>query len=270
MPESFQNFERIAASFSPIVLIGLGSAAVLLGLFLWVGGLGFRRILAAILGAVSGSICGFFIISHNIAALALAAIAAFIAVILERFFITILAASLAAAFALIILAYPYIERSDAAIPLNHGEVSEQGLTVSASGSLKIIKIYIVDCIDKLKQACLKMPVYNWLIITALVVIFMLVGLYLYRLASAFCCAALGTMLIFAGMISLLLYKTSAPVSHICHSSSFYLAVFIAMITFGTLEQLLICKLPKRQPTRKKQTNKAHQVPDETVPRWRTT
>lgn len=270
MPESLQNLERAAASFSPIVLIGLGSAAVLFGLFLWVGGLGFRKILVAILGAVSGSICGFLIIRQNIAALALAAIAAIIAVILERLFITMLAASLAAAFVLIILACPYIERSDAAIPTNHDEVSEQGLTVSASGSLKILKIHTVNCIYEIKQACPKMPVYNWLIIVTSAVIFIPAGLYLYRLASAFCCAALGTILIFAGMILLLLYKTSAPISHICHSSSFYLAVFTAMITFGTLEQMLICKSPKRQPTRKKQTNKAQQTPDEAIPRWRTT
>jgi len=270
MPESLQNFERAAISFSPTVLIGLGTTAVLFGLFLWVGGLGFRRILVAILGAASGSICGFFIIGHNIVALVLAAIAVFIAVILERAFITILAASLAAAFALIILACPYIEKSNAAIPINHDEVSEQSLTVSASGSLKILKIYTVDCIDKLKQASLKMPVYNWPIIAVLVVILILAGLYLYRLASAFCCAASGTMLIFAGMILLLLYKTSAPISHIYYSSSFYLAVFVSMIIFGTLEQLLLCKSPKIQPTEKKQTNKAQQAPNETIPRWRTT
>lgn len=270
MPESLQDFERVAASFSPLVLVGLGLAAVLAGLFLWVGGLSFRKILAAILGAVSGVICGFFIIKQNIAALALAAIAAIVAVILERFFITVLAVSLATAFALTILACPYIERSGAAIALNHNEVPEQGLTISASGSLKIIKIYTGDFIDKLKQACPKMPVYNWLIIAALVVIFMLAGLYLYRLASAFCCAALGTIFIFAGMILLLLYKTSAPISHICHRSSVYLAVFIAMITFGTVEQILICKSPKRQPRREKQTNKTRQASDEAISRWRTT
>ncbi len=269
MPESLQNFERVAVSFSPIVLIGLGTAAVVFGLFLWVGGLGFRRILVAILGTVSGSIFGFFIIGHNIVALVLAAIAAFIAVILERVFITIVAASLAAVLALIILTCPSIEKSDVAIPINQDRVSEQSSTISVSGSLKMLKIYTVDYIDKLKQDCLKMPVYNWLIIAVLIVLFTLAGLYLYRLASAFCCATLGTMLTFAGMILLLLYKTSAPISHICYSSSFYLAVFTAMIIFGTLEQSLLCKPPKRQPMRKKQTNKTQQTTDEKTHSWRT-
>jgi len=270
MPESLRNFERVAVSFSPIVLIGLGLAAVLFGLFLWIGGLGFRKILVAILGAVSGSICGFFIIGHNIIALVLTATAAAIAVILEKVFITILAASLAAIFALIILACPYIEKSGVAIPMNQDKVSEQSLTVSVSGSLKILKVYAVDCINRIKQACSQMPKHNWAVIAALIVIFMLAGLYLYSLASAFCCATLGTMLIFAGMILLLLYKASAPISRVCYNSSFYLAVFLAMIFFGTIEQLLLCKSPKRQPTRKKQINKARHAPDETMHRWRTT
>ena len=140
MLESLQNFERAAASFSPTALIGSGTAAVLFGLFLWVGGLGFRRILVGILGAVSGSICGFFIIGHNLVALVLAAIAAFIAVIFERLFITILAASLAAAFSLIILACPYIEKSDAAIPINHDKVSEQSLTAQCQRKSKNPKV----------------------------------------------------------------------------------------------------------------------------------
>lgn len=131
-------------------------------------------------------------------------------------------------------------------------------------------MYIIDITSKVKQAGSQMPKFNWAVIVILVVIFILAGLYLYRLASAFCCAALGTMLIFAGMISLLLYKTSAPISHICYSSLFYLAVFLAMIIFGTFEQLLLCKSAKKQPTRKKQENKAQQAPDETAHRWRTT
>ncbi len=270
MPESLQNFERVAVSFSPIVLIGLGLAAVLFGLFLWIGGLGFRKILVAILGAVSGSICGFFVIGHNIVALVLAVIAAVIAVIFERVFITILTASLAAVFALIILACPYIEKTAAAIPIAQDKISQPDLTMSVRGSLKTMKMYIIDVTNKVKQAGSQMPKHNWAVIAILVVIFILAGLYLYRLASAFCCAALGTMLIFAGMISLLLYKTSAPISHICYSSSFYLAVFLAMIIFGTLEQLLLCKSPKRQPTRKKQANKAHQEPDNIAHNWRST
>jgi hypothetical protein len=169
MLEVFQNFEQLAVRLKPIVLIGPGLATVLLGLFVWLGGLGFRKILVAVIGALGGGVCGFFITDRNVMfAMILAAAAAVIAIALEKILVT--------------------------------------------GSL------------------------------------------FWHLASALCCAALGTMLIFAGMILLLLYKGAAPISRICGKQPFYTTVFIAMTAFGTTEQLLLCQRAKKRPTAKKQTN----------------
>jgi len=66
MLEIAKNFEQMATGFSPIVLIAPGLVCVVVGLFIWLGGLGFRRPLAAVVGAVSGGICGFFITDRNI------------------------------------------------------------------------------------------------------------------------------------------------------------------------------------------------------------
>ena len=85
MFEILQNFEQAAARFSPIVLIGPGIATVIVGLFVWLGGLGFRKVLAGVLGAVFGWICGFFISGRNIiAGAASAVVATFVATILDR------------------------------------------------------------------------------------------------------------------------------------------------------------------------------------------
>ena len=90
MLEIAQHLEQIAVWFKPVVLIGPGLAAVLLGLFVWLGGLGFRRTLVAIVGAVSGGVCGFFIAGRNIPpAMISACIAVVIAIIFERIFITV-------------------------------------------------------------------------------------------------------------------------------------------------------------------------------------
>jgi len=268
MSEILQRFERSAISFSPAFLIGAGLVAVLLGLFLWIGGLGFRKILVAILGAVTGAICGFFIVGSNIIAVALAATAAVVAVIIKRIFIIILAAALAAVFALIILIGPYIENSLAPIPINQTPITKPTLTVSARGSLKVMNTYAIDCFNVIKQASAKLPLNKWIIIAVVAVIVIVAGFLLWRLTFAFSCAAVGTVLIFAGMILLLLYKGSASVSRISHSSSFYLIVFIAMIVFGTLEQLLLCKDVKRQSARKKQPGKDEQCPEKRRHAWR--
>ncbi len=238
MLEIARNLEQIAARFNAIVLVGTGLAAVLAGLFVWLGGLGFRKVLAAIVGAVSGGICGFFIIGRNIIpVMALASLAAVIAVIFERIFITILTAAIAAVFCFAVLVYPYIENTP-------------------------------DFNTQIKRASLQMPTYNWAIIAVLAAIFIAGGFFLWRLTSALCCAALGTLLIFTGMILLLLYKGAAPVSGIYGRSSLYAAVFITMTAFGTIEQLLLCQRPHKQPIRKKEPNKSKEEQEQA--NWRTT
>jgi len=239
MLEIAQYFEQVTAGFRPIVLIASGLAAVLVGLFIWLGGLGVRRVLLAVVGAITGGICGFFIIGRNIAsALILAAGAAIIAIMFEKIFITILAAGLATVFGFAVLARPYIESS-------------------------------ADFSTEIKQACLQMPLYCWAIIVALAVIFILAGFFLWRLTSALCCATLGTFLIFAGMILLLLYKGAAPISSIYSRTPFYAAIFAAMTAFGTMEQLLLYQLAEEKLTRKKETNKGKKGPHETRMSWRT-
>ncbi|GAG01190.1 unnamed protein product, partial [marine sediment metagenome] len=89
MLEIAQNFEQMALRFDSIVLVGLGLAAVLLGLFVWLGGLGFRRPLLAVVGVVAGGICGYFITGRGILSVIVwAAVAAIIAIAFERTFIT--------------------------------------------------------------------------------------------------------------------------------------------------------------------------------------
>ncbi len=84
-----------------------------------------------------------------------------------------------------------------------------------------------------------MPNYRWVIVAAIAAISLAVGFYSWRFASAFSCAILGTMLVFAGMVWLLLYKGSVPISEIFRKGKFYGTVFVAMTVFGTLIQLLL-------------------------------
>ncbi len=264
MLEIARNFEQIAARFSPVVLIGLGLAAVLVGLFVWLGGLGFRKVLAAVVGAVSGGICGFFITGWNaILAMVSAGVAAAIAIIFEKIFITILAAVLAGVCGFAVLAGPYIEKPAGAIPTNQAE------TFSLRQTVEITKTCIADFSTEIEQTFLQMPVFSWAIIGALSVIFIAGGFFLWRLTSALCCAALGTLLIFAGMILLLLYKGAAPISGIYSRTSLYTVVFVAMIAFGTIEQLLLCQRRHKQLITKKETNKGRQEPVEITQDWRT-
>ena len=267
MLEILQDFEQTATQFSPIVLIGPGLATVLVGLFIWLGGLGFRRLLVAVAGAVSGGICGFFIVGRNIrVAIIMAGVAAVVAIIFERLFVAILAAALAAVFGFAVLAWPYIENSQEVIR----RMPVQSSALSISESIEKVKAYIADVSEKIKQACSQMPVYNWLILLVLVIIFVVAGLFFRHLASALYYSALGTTLIFTGMILLLLYKGSVPISSIYSKPPLYGAVFVAMTGFGTIEQLLLCQRAKRKSIRKQEADKDKEGPKETTQAWRTT
>ena len=270
MLEIIQNFEQMAARLNPIVLIAPGLTAVIVGLFVWLGGLGFRRLLVAVAGTVTGGICGFFIIGRNIlTAIVLAALTAVIAIIFQRLFIALLTAALAALLALVVLAGLLTENPQSLLPENRSIISPQTPALDLHESIELAKTYLVELSDEFKQYCSQMPPYSWVIIPVSAAIFIVVGFYLWRLASSLCCAALGTTLIFAGMVLLLWYKGAAPVDAICRKPAYYGAVFGAMTAFGTVEQLLLCKRAKRKSERKKKAGKDKKEPDEEKQDWRT-
>ena len=100
MLETMQNFESVmgpAARDYPLYVIAPGSAAVVAGLFIWLGGLGFKRVLTAIAGAAGGFAVGYFAVGRGVVVAAvLAGVAAIVAALLDRVFIALLAAILVA------------------------------------------------------------------------------------------------------------------------------------------------------------------------------
>jgi hypothetical protein len=269
MFEIARQLEQTGVRFNPAVLIWPGLACVLLGLFVWLGGLGFRRALVAIVGGVSGGICGFFISGRNIApAMISAGVAAVIAIIFEKIFITILAGVLAAILGFAILAGPYIENADSSKHYPEYETKNMTIFLSTQQSVETAKGYIADFVTEIKRILSQMPLYNRAIIAMLTVVFIAAGFFQQRLTSAFCCAALGAMLISAGMILLLLYKGAAPISRICQNQLFYTGIFGVMTAFGMAEQLLLCQRIKGKLTRKKEKSKDRKE-SETIPAsWR--
>jgi len=269
MFEIARYLEQITVRFNPMVLISPGLAAVLLGLFIWLGGMGFRKILVAILGVISGAVCGFFIMANGVLlAMILAVIFAVIAVIFNKLFTTILAAVLAALLCFTVLARPYIRAEKEAASISRNEKQNKA-EFSVQQSIKVAKECMADFTDVTKQILLSMPKRNWAIMAGVAAVVFIAGFFQWRLTSTFCCSALGVMLIFTGMILLLLYKGAAPVSWILGNQLFYLSVFAAMTVFGMTEQFLLCPGIKRKPKRKKEADDNQKQPEEMPQGWRT-
>jgi lysylphosphatidylglycerol synthetase-like protein (DUF2156 family) len=62
-----ENIEHAAGQIGPIMLLILGLATVLAGLFFWLGGLRFKKILLPATGLIAGGAIGLFAFSKGIA-----------------------------------------------------------------------------------------------------------------------------------------------------------------------------------------------------------
>jgi hypothetical protein len=251
MFEFVQNFEQAAMRFSAPVLVVPGLILVFAGLFIWLGGLGFSRILIATVGAVTGCLCGLFVVGKNIAAaLILAVIVAIIAMVWKRIFITILMAVVTAVAIFFALASDNFDQSGYSHPLVMSTSVEK---VSISRSLQATTDFASEFASTMRIAGSKMPAYNWAIITSAFILCLAVCFLLWRVGSALCCAAMGSACIFAGMILLLIFKGSYPITTIGSKPTFYLTVFGVMTVFGTVEQIVLykAKASKKEPKMKK-------------------
>ncbi|MCJ7778762.1 MAG: hypothetical protein MUP16_10655, partial [Sedimentisphaerales bacterium] len=237
-------FEHVATGLAPVILILPGIITVIIGLFIWLGGMSFKRTIFGLIGAASGALCGYFIVRHNFITTAVsAALAALVAVILERLFMALILAVLAGIVLFDILAGPYVnppqQRRIEDSESDHPQASLEAATLHQS--IETVKAYAADFSGVIKGACSQMPAFRWAVLTGAIVVVLTAGFWFRNLTAALCCAVLGTALIFAGMVLLLLYKGSAPITRIADKGSLYATVSVAMIAFGTIEQLILCR-----------------------------
>ncbi len=272
MLEILQNFEATvgeATRLRPLVLAGSGAAAVGVGLCVWLGGLSLRKPLVAIAGAITGGILGFVLIGRGVIVLASSAVAAaVIARAFERVFITVMAAALAASIGFAVLAGPYIESPQAVSAADRDRASAQ-TTGEGGAGMEELKAYVLDAGGRIKRAGWLMPPQKSAIIALLAVIPLVGGFVFWRPTAALCFSVAGTILVFAGMILLLLYKGAAPVSRISSQPLIYAGTFAAMALFGTVEQLMLCRGAKKQTAGPKKAGQKKEGTQEGHRSWRT-
>jgi len=244
MIEVLQNLESQAGRFSPVMLLAPGFAAVSVGLFIWLGGLGLRRYLLAVAGAIGGAIVGFFVVGRNITSSAASAIGAtviftFFAIVFQRFFVAMLSLILAVFIALVVLVRLQAGGTPMAAATEGSGRVHVTLSVEESGAL--MKAYGVELGARAKKIISEMSNWNWVILLMVAVAAFGSAYSAWHVASALACATFGTMLIFSGMSLLLMYKGTAPINAIFRRPLFYGIVFSAMLVFGAVEQLVLCK-----------------------------
>lgn len=247
MREILQSFEQVAAGrFSPPVLLVPGLALVVLGLVAWLAGMCLRRLVLALAGAAVAGITGLLVSGpHAAVAILAAGGGAVFGVVVPRVFTAILLAALGLSLTLMIVAKPPLAEPGKTL-LGKPEAGPVDQRLTGHESLEVTWIYTLDVADHVKLVLRALAGADYAVLGAVALVLLGLGLRLGRLAGALVCSALGTVLIAAGLIVLLIYKGSAPISLVHRQGALYSLVLLGMVAFGTLEQLVLCPSPNRR------------------------
>jgi hypothetical protein len=265
MVEVLKSFEQVAVRFSPLVLVVPGLVLVALGLFVWLGGLGLRRVLFGLLGAAAGGIVASLAVTGNGMVVGVSAIvAAFLAAVFQRAFTALLLGLLSLAVSFVILAYPYLKEYHGTSIAGQNPKSQR---LTTRDSLRVAQAFSLDLKDAIRYAADRVTPSRWAIIAAATAGLLTLGALFRSLGGALSCAILGAMMIFAGLILLLVCKGSAPIMRIAGRPAFYGLVLAGMSTFGTLEQLTLCRRAEQQKPKAK-SGKSKSTKEESKRSWR--
>lgn len=235
MLEMLLNFERYAVYLNPTALLSLGIAIVAAGLVLWLAGMALQKLFLFVAGAVAGAVIGLYFVGRKtVSAVGLAALCALAAAFFNKLFVTILAAAMAVLLAVTIMAWHY----DFEFSIE-STIEKPSTQLNQKQTLEFIGQNIGDFALHMNDIYRSVPNYNWLIVPLLIVVFVTAGIFCWNLICAWLFATAGTIFIFAGIISLLFYKGSAPISAIFNNGNYFAAVFSAMMVLGTIVQLLL-------------------------------
>jgi len=251
MVETLKSFEEVAGRFDPLVLIVPGLVMVALGLFVWLGGLGLRRALFAVIGAVVGGVTALLVLDQNsIIAGASAAVAACVAAVFQRLFTALLLGLLSLGITFLIVARPGLLEYRGTLIANQKDLGHGDQRLAVQDSLSVIRSYSLDLVDSVRYAAGKLLPIHWAIVAAVAAGLLTLGVLFRHLAGAMSCAILGAALTFAGLILLLIFKGSSPIRRMETAPLFYGAVFAGMAAFGTVEQFLLYRGTAEKPKAK--------------------
>lgn len=241
MVEILKSFEQVATRLRPAVLVLPGLSAAALGLFIWLGGLGFRRSLLAVIGTLTGAGAAFCVLGRHPGALfLLGLLGAFVALVFQRFFMAALLAGLAGIAAFGVVAWPHLKVAQGTLA-GQLNATEDRRPLTTQESLETVRLYLLDLSDASQRAGAQLVASRWAVVAAAALVFLLIGLLFRHLGGALACAIFGTTLIFSGLVSLLWFKGAGPVTRIEARASFFGLVFAAMVAFGAVEQWILLR-----------------------------
>jgi hypothetical protein len=245
MIEILKSFEQEAGRFDPAVLVMPGLALVVLGLVVWLAGMCLRRMVLALVGVAVGAIAGWLFNGPNPVLVGVAAgCGAVFSALVPRLSTALVLAAFGVAVAFVVTTQTHFAQGTVT-PFVRPDAGRGQEKLSIQDSLGAVRVLAANVIGCVKSIARDVEPVSWAIIGAIGVGLLVLGLLLVRLAGALVFSTLGTAVIFAGLIVLLIFKGSAPITFVQKQATFYGLVLLGMAAFGTLEQLVLCPSPRR-------------------------
>lgn len=251
MFEASQNLEQVSRYFAPQVLIIPGVLCLVLGLFIWLGGLRFNRVIAVLVGVLGGALLVCRAAEYQIATITLAVlVGGGLGMFFKRIAVVLVGVVLVATAALIIAGGPVRETTTPLPPRTQlSGVDSTAGRLNIFESLEIMNSYFRYYSREIGSAArqgagspegLTFALIGGVAVAAL-------GSFLPRFTVSAVSSVLGTGFIFIGMLLVLMYKGVRPISHVYERAGIYNTVIVVMIVFGTAVELLLCSSKNKKP-----------------------
>jgi hypothetical protein len=245
MLDILNEFQNAALVFSPVMLVVPGVLGVLVGIIFWLAGTKFTKIIAVAAGFAGGGIAAFhWFPSHNQVAAAIIGILAggLAAMFLHKFIVVAAGTAVFAIAAMTFLVGTHV--NDQVAGVVYQPAAATSVKLSSAQTAEQIKLRLTDVGGMLFRLSIRLPFVTWPAFAAVVVAVAVAAMFFGRFVTAFACSSLGTAMISAGMLSLLLYKGSSPLTYVYGHISFFFWIFAAMTAAGGVAQFILCRPPK--------------------------
>ncbi len=245
MLEVLQNFEKIILDFPPILLILAGSICLSVGLLVWLGGMRWRIFTAIVFGVVAGLISISFVTENMVFVFIFPSCLVMLSILIfKRRTLVLIGGVITTLVILFSLATPASAGTPDHSAMKPPAVIDDGTNLDGivsqiTSQSGVMGGKISTVIGDLSPMAIGVAASSGSLVMG-------IGFFLHRVVSAATCAALGTALIYVGMILLLVNKGSMPAQNICRKPVFYQTVAICMLFFGTFVGRLVCPLRKKK------------------------
>lgn len=245
MLDVLNEFQNAALVFSPSMLVVPGVLGVLAGIIFWLAGTKFTKIIAVTAGFVGGGIVAFYWFpARNQAAAAIIGTLAggLAAMFLHKFIVVAAGTAVFAIAAMTFLVGTHF--NDQVTGVVYQSAAATSVKLSTSQSAEQIKLHLAKVGYRLCRLSIRLPFVTWPAFAGAVVAVAVAAMFFGRFVTAFACSSLGAAMIFAGMVSLLMYKGSSPLTYVYGHISFFFWIFASMAVAGAVAQFILCRAPK--------------------------